>query len=98
MRLPRFSLRTLFVLVALLSIPLGWVAYQLNWIRQRHQFLETKVRTRFGVDLVEDKHLPWPLRLFGETSQSSLYLVINQKDMGDAETLFPEARFAQVPD
>ena len=39
MKLPRFSLRTLFVLITLISIPLGWVAYQLNWIRQRHEFL-----------------------------------------------------------
>jgi len=36
---PRFSLRTLLIGIALLSIPIGWVAYQLNWIRQRHALL-----------------------------------------------------------
>ena len=34
MKLPRYSLRMLFVLVAIGSIPMGWVACQLNWIRQ----------------------------------------------------------------
>ena len=32
----RFSLRSLFVLVVIVSIPCAWVAYSLNWIRQRH--------------------------------------------------------------
>ena len=27
-----FRLRTLFVLVAVLSVPLGWVAMQLRWV------------------------------------------------------------------
>ena len=26
--------------IALLSIPMGWVAYELSWIRQRHSFIE----------------------------------------------------------
>jgi hypothetical protein len=30
-----FRLRTLFVLVAVLSIPLAWVAHTLDWIRRR---------------------------------------------------------------
>ena len=33
----RFSLRTLFVVLTVLCFVLGgWVAYQLNWISQRH--------------------------------------------------------------
>jgi hypothetical protein len=34
----RFSLRTLFVLFTLLSIPFCWIGYQLNWIRERQEF------------------------------------------------------------
>jgi hypothetical protein len=34
-----FRLRTLFVAVAVLSIPMSWVAYQMKWIRERHAFL-----------------------------------------------------------
>src|SRR5690242_16087160 len=34
---PRFSLRALFVTMTLLGCLIGWVVYQLNWIRQRHE-------------------------------------------------------------
>jgi len=37
---PRFSLRTLFVLVTLAGIACAWVAYQLDWIRQRKAVLQ----------------------------------------------------------
>src|SRR5258708_10246160 len=39
----RFSLRTMFVVVTLFGC---WLAYSLNWIRQRHDFIadETSVR------------------------------------------------------
>ena len=36
----RFSLRTLFLLMAIVNVPLSWVACQLNWIRRRHEFLK----------------------------------------------------------
>jgi len=45
---PRVSLRTLFVLVAIASVPMGWVAYQLNWIRQRHEFILSQVHQWFS--------------------------------------------------
>ena len=35
----RFSLRTLFVLVTLAACACGWLAYAINWIRQRHEVL-----------------------------------------------------------
>ena len=35
----QFSLRTMFVLVSLLSIPLAWVGYSISWIRQRHLWI-----------------------------------------------------------
>ena len=37
-RWPQFSLRTMFVVVTVLAVPLGWIGYSLNWIRQRHEF------------------------------------------------------------
>ncbi len=36
----RFSLRTLFVVVTVAACIVGWTAYQLNWIRQRHEELD----------------------------------------------------------
>jgi len=35
----QFGMRTLFVTVTILAMSLGFVAYQLNWIRQRHEIL-----------------------------------------------------------
>src|SRR4051812_44517476 len=37
----RFSLRTMFVLMLLASIPLAWVGYSLNWVRQRQAIIGT---------------------------------------------------------
>jgi hypothetical protein len=36
----RYSLRTMFVVVTILSVPLGFVAYQLNWIQNRNRELQ----------------------------------------------------------
>ena len=68
-----FSLRMMLVVVTLLAVPLGWVAYQLNWIRQAPQgpcrplgasclagHAGTRQRRGFAP-------APDPLRWFGET-------------------------------
>jgi hypothetical protein len=86
---PRFKLRTLFVLITLLSIPLGWSGYQLNWIRQRHTFLVSKVRGTYDPGGLKAKKFPWTLRLFGEHPQS--VLVVPEEEMATARALFPEA-------
>jgi hypothetical protein len=39
----RFSLRTLFVVV---TVGCVWIGYSLNWIRQRHEFLDHEVALR----------------------------------------------------
>jgi hypothetical protein len=77
----RFSLRTLFVVVTAMCIAGGWVAYQLNWIRQRHEFIaEVKklsqpfyvpvwayIRSDYvGPPYLPETPAPWPLRIFGE--------------------------------
>jgi len=79
----------LLVLVALLSIPMAWTAYQLNWIQQRHRFYD-----RFNVPheydiLVATDGCPWSLRLFGEIPQYSLLVPRDRVD--EAKRLFPEA-------
>jgi len=79
---PRFSLRTLFVLIALFSLPLGWVAYQLNWIRQRHAFLSRPDGWSWTGFLGNDgpPSAPWPLRIFGETGYAQIIVIIVDQD------------------
>lgn len=36
----RFSLRTLFAVVTVAGIILGWIGFQLNWIKERRQAME----------------------------------------------------------
>ena len=67
MKRPRFSLRTLFVLVAIAGVPMAWGAYQLNWIRQRHEFISHfGAVSGYSPTTVDPQAAPWPLSLFGE--------------------------------
>ena len=88
----KFSLRTLFVLIALISIPLGWMACQLNWIRKRHDFLDS---TRFDNTEAYVSQRPRPsapggLWLFGEKGVGFVCLE-NPAYKSEAKQLFPEA-------
>lgn len=85
----RFSLRTLFVLVTLVAVWLGW---SLNWIRQRHAFLRD--RRAFVFDTDPDAATPAPrfLWLFGE--EGAEYVRLSSEDQLDytrAKKLFPES-------
>ena len=84
----RFSLRTLFVVVTIISLPLGWIAYQLSWIQQRHHFFShyqyNGMHMRPG-----SEYPPWSLRLFGESRQG--YLLVDPERIEEAQRLFPEA-------
>jgi hypothetical protein len=93
MKLPRFSLRTLLVLIALISIPMAWTAYQLNWIRQRHEFLRQYIKSPMEV---APAAAPWQLRFFGEDGIVGLYDVppeVRER----ADKLFPEAKAILTP-
>jgi hypothetical protein len=96
MKLPRYSLRTLFVLVALIGIPMGWVAYQLNWIRQRHEFIRTHDLPFYYKGPFTEVRAPWPLRLFGERGEMGM--TVPESQMTRANELFPEAQLNSRPD
>jgi hypothetical protein len=90
---PHFSLRAMFISVLLLALPMGWVAYQLNWIRERHEFIRkyedgarAKLELRSFPILV-----PWSLRILGE-DQSILFAKVPELSAKDVQRLFPEAR------
>src|SRR4029078_4971425 len=85
---PRFSLRTLFVLVTIIGIGAGWVTHQLNWIRQRHAFIQAY---ELGL-LCYSPPIPppWHLRLFGEQGYEHQGLLIKEGYLNEARNLFPE--------
>jgi hypothetical protein len=60
----RFSLRTLFLVVTLLGSGLGWLGYCLQWINQRHEFMENPP-TPF-LHVAGRRTAPWPLVMFGQ--------------------------------
>src|SRR4051794_8113179 len=89
MKLPQFKLRTLLIAIALLSIPMGWVAYQLHWIRQRHGFLQRpKVVSGGDPFTMQPVQAPWQLRPFRESGVERL--VVPRQLVQEARTLFPE--------
>jgi hypothetical protein len=71
---PRFSLRTLFVLVTLAALLAWWVVSQLNWIRDRREFVANNpvVLVRFG-DSTRAPGLLWP---FGEKGNSEVLIQV----------------------
>jgi hypothetical protein len=58
-----YSLRTLFAVVTVLGVALGWGAYSLNWIEQRHSLCGQAAYMLGGSD---DGTAPGLLWLFGE--------------------------------
>ena len=86
----------MFVVVFLVSIPLAWVGYSLNWIKHRRQMLE-------------DRSFFFHAQCNGDRSTSSRIVVIwrdgvcrtvvqSKEDIERARKLFPEAhiRWATV--
>jgi hypothetical protein len=81
----RFTLRSLFVIVTLVAVWLGW---SLNWIRQRREFLRDDHAWRVG----ESIRAPALLWLLGEDGVEEVWLIgekLAAKD--EARRLFPEA-------
>jgi hypothetical protein len=85
-----FRLRTLFVVVALISPLLAWAGYSLNWIRQRNTAILSGglMWNPCGPQVKP----PLLLRPFGETAYGLLDWVDARRISRDeVATLFPEA-------
>ena len=97
-----FSLRTMFVVVTVMAI---FIAYHVNWIRQRHRLIVEE-------DLKRDGHVSWSgvpgvrapgvLWLFGENGVNTTFVMVEGEDIDHLTTsdmgrvkkarqLFPEA-------
>jgi hypothetical protein len=98
----RFSLRTLFVVVTVLCV---WLGYELNWIRQRHHFADSEATAIAALGIpMADPHeymAPWPLPLFGEIGKMNLTILaegandktLTKRDkdrIAEVSRLFPE--------
>jgi hypothetical protein len=86
----RFSLRTLFVVVTVFGVWLGWVTYELNWIRQRHEFIagEKRIHERRGAAVAiaytypgkRPARAPFMLWAFGEGGFSDMCVLADEVD------------------
>jgi hypothetical protein len=99
----QWSLRTLFVVVTVFGC---WLGYELNWIRQRHRYLEDQadLRARFPGAIQSSAvpvDAPGFLWLFGERGHGGeLSILVLEADPGHfadigaeiakARSLFPE--------
>jgi hypothetical protein len=83
----QFSLRTMFVLVFVVSVPLAWVGYSLSWIRQRHEALDTRQVYDFSDSAATTA--PGGLWLFGERGVITIFCSTENAEF--ARRLFPEA-------
>ena len=92
----RFGLRTMFVVVTVVAVLCAWVAYSLNWIRERHHAIATgevkvvrqNVRYSFLI-LTPVPRAPAGLWMFGEHGNRELLVDENMAEK--AHRLFPEA-------
>jgi hypothetical protein len=102
----QFGLGPMLLLVTVVA---AFLAYHVNWIRQRRDFLKLNNATALEHDFTrEDPELwepvsaPGLLWLFGEEGQCGLRIVImdeaaNADDRDKAQRLFPEAIIKPVP-
>ena len=91
-----FSLRTMFIMVAMLCLAISWVTYQVRWVRERHSSMELlRGRLTFANGTlykngnerfvtfwvhVKIKPAPWSLRVLGEPGAG--YLIFDLPDSG----------------
>ena len=110
----RFSLRTMFVLLLVLSIPLAWLGVHVKWISDRNDAQFWLRREWSGESdpraIAMSPHrtawltcdAPWGLRLLGETGLQRIELGSPKPEspytIARLEALFPEAELVVVPD
>jgi hypothetical protein len=93
---PRFSLRTAFLATTAAAL---WCGYQLHWLHARQEMIQNReVIPVQGSLNAPATSPPWPLRIFGESGHTTLYVANREADdrnalVRQAKSLFPEATF-----
>ncbi len=79
--------------LAVLAVPLGWVAYSLNWIRQRREVIRTTDFFQRGP--IPKVDAPAALWFFGEEGVYSIPRntpkSVKHLTVGELQELFPES-------
>ncbi len=97
----RFGLRTLFATFTIFCLILGWVTWNLNWIRQRRDMADPEPgRPLWGWPAPRGQ-APSTLWLFGETGWQNLQLYYETEEEAAlyrtrAKELFPEANVSVI--
>ena len=101
-----FRLRTLFVVVAVASIPMAWVGYSLNWIKQRHVAMKNQEALLIVLgspfepptrrDWFAPTAAPDALWLFGEKGVAVYFWVPGAPGIDECRRLFPEAEVVRA--
>ena len=87
-----FDLRTLFVMVMVLAIPLAWLHRQKQWALARDAFRQNSSDDSYWKS--DDFGPPFPLSIFGTRGVSSIWLPggTSAEEIGRAKELFPESK------
>ncbi len=90
----QICLRTLLIGVAIAAMLTAWVLYQLDWIKQRHEFLQTEPRGFYALSGWPQRRTaaPWSIRVFGEKSLEST-IIVEHEQLKRGQSLFPESDF-----
>jgi hypothetical protein len=94
----RFSLRVMLVAVTLVSVVLGWVAYQRHWISERNRLRAWSFTQRMEHIYPEDDVIQpsWGLRLFGEPALPQMNIRLqegeDEKTLDEFKRAFPECK------
>lgn len=89
--------RTLFVVVLIVALPLGWGAHSLSWIRQRHAIRHGRHNFEYplgGIPGAMEPSPPSGLWLFGETGYELIifdHLPDDTMTVADLHKAYPEA-------
>lgn len=97
-----FGLRTLLLVLTIVGASLGWVGYQLNWIRERHALFNGPIPDGYGgfdtFAYCQNGFVqaPWQLRIFGERGCYQMWSGFSESDpeLRRLRELFPEALIA----
>jgi hypothetical protein len=106
---PRFSLRSLFVLVIVASIPKCWWSRQLIWLGERHKFLQSLTidsngerafftKDETGTQWHQVPSTPLVRRIIDEPYYGLLVLPLKYgaNEIDKAAYLFPEATLQKI--